>query len=119
MNKNTIYMRLCDCGSVIQTKNIQQLYCQKCSDEVRRAIEISFYENELFKRNVEFLIRQLVPKEDPEMNDYLKGFVDGYAKASEQSTKVSIAIDGRAIAEKIYKDVADLICSDNLRRKNF
>ncbi|MEH7223844.1 hypothetical protein V7112_08485 [Bacillus sp. JJ1566] len=51
------------------------------------------------------------------MNDYLKGFVDGFSKANEQNQKKSVSMNWKDIAEKIYKDVAELIEKDNERRK--
>ncbi|WP_161805307.1 hypothetical protein [Sporosarcina globispora] len=50
------------------------------------------------------------------MDDYLKGFVDGYNKANQkQETKVAITIDGKVVAQEIYKDIGQLINRDILR----
>ena len=45
-----------------------------------------------------------------EVDEYLKGYIDGYKKAKENShiASTEIKIDGRAIAKAIYSDVIEL-----------
>ncbi|MDR9795228.1 hypothetical protein Q4O60_01710 [Aeribacillus pallidus] len=52
------------------------------------------------------------------INDYLKGFIDGYTKAQEQIGNVSINLDARKLAKSIYKDIEALIKLDKQRKNH-
>jgi len=53
------------------------------------------------------------------MDDYLKGFIDGYKKAMEMQKRKSVCIDGKKIAEEIYPEIKLLSEQEKRIRSNF
>lgn len=58
------------------------------------------------------------------MENYLKGFNDGYKKALEltgknNTTDVAVTIDGKAVAKRIYKDITLLQEKEKRTKEGF